>query len=753
MKKIAMAFVICLMITRVAFAEPLYTKTLKETVTGGVTRTNIQKFYGDYALNINVITADLKNDYLSLELLKNPRGSDKVDTVKNLAKTNENTVAAINADFFSAYKGDQNFSLGIEVKDGNLLQSHINPDMAAGFFEGNALDFSYIEFTGEITAPDGTVSSLAHINKPTDYYGAVLMYTPDFNGGTSPFLPAGITALTVIDDVVTAKGVSLGGTIPIPENGYILVIDDNMTPFLEYKFDIGDKVGVSITCARLTENVKTAFGGGTMLLKDGKKTKITHNVSGNNPRTAIGTNDDGTVVYFITVDGRQTISRGVSLDTLADICLEAGMANALNLDGGGSTAMVAKTLSDESLHSINSPSENRKVINAVGITSTAQNGKTAGFIAKSEKTTVLSGDSVKLYLTPYDENYNKPSSVSKDYKWKIRKGKGEVKNNIYYSSGSGKSVIDLYFNGKVTSSVEINVIDRVCGINTVSSLVLEKGKAMPISAEVFDLDGNTAMVSDISLLKPSYDKSFISVTKDGVTALREGSGYLTLSSGDAIRNIRVISGDYTLDAVAGVTGDPLYKNEKGGFSFDVFGYPQAGTLLERLIYMRAIDTFRSSDASAVVGSPLPSDITGDGVKTIAADKWQEKDYQYAKVLSVSLNEKGVFTRGDQWKKFASAIKNASQKNIFIILDKKADFSASLDGAAFKALLSEAAEKKNVFVVYNGDENFCRIESGVRYISVADVQDEDTTPKKIGNVKYLSFNITKDKATYCFKNLY
>lgn len=674
MKKIISVFLSFLMLTASAFAaEPIYTKTSKSTVTGSVSRRQIQKFYGDYALNINLITADLSDKNLSFSLLKHSGGSDKVDTVMNLASKEENVVAAINADFFSAYKGDQNFSLGLEIQNGELLQSHINSDMAAGFFEDGALSFSYLDFKGTVTAPNGASSPLSHINKPTDYYGSVLMYTPAFNGGTSPFLPSGITAVTVVEDVVTAKGVSLGGTIPIPENGYILVIDDRMTPFLEYNFNIGEEVKIELSEAKLIDGVETSFGGGTLLVKDGKKTPVTHDVSGNHPRTAIGTNDDGSVIYFLTVDGRQTVSRGVSLSELQDICLEMGMKNAMNLDGGGSTAMVAKSLSNPSLHYINSPSEKRKVINAVAITSSAKPGKTAGFIIAPESSNVLVGDSVKLYLTPYDENYNKPIDNPTNYTWKIKSGKGNVKNNVYYAEAVGKTVIELYFNGKVTDTCEINVTDEVCEVN--------------------------------------------------------------------------VSGTNN------VTNDDMYKDATGGFSFNVMASTPSETLLDKLIYKKGMEIFTKADASAVVGGEYIEEHTPESVSPQRAQSFTENNYQNAKIVSVDLSDKGVFSRGSQWKKLDSALKGGLQKNVIVLLDSAPTFVADLDKLAFENMLQTAAKTKNVFVVYCGDENSATMKNGVRYISVSDSKDGDDVKSTVETMKYLSFNITNDGITYFFKNMY
>ena len=738
-----------------ANAQPLYTESKEEIVTGGVTLKNEKRFYGDYALNISCVSADLNNDNIGFELLKHSGGSDKTATVMNFAKEEEDTAVAINGDFFSVYKGDQNFSLGLEVKDGELLQSHINPDMAAGFFDGEVLSFSYVDFSAEIEAPDGTKMPVAHINKPTDYYGAVLMYTPEFNGSVSPFLPNGITALTVQDDTVTAKGVSLGGTIAIPENGYILVIDDNMTPFLEYKFNVGDKVNIKITVDPSLENIQTAFGGGTLLLKDGEKTKITHAVNGNNPRSVIGTDADGTKIYMLTVDGRQTDSRGVTLDVLADICLEMGMKNAINLDGGGSTAMVGKTLENGQLHKFNSPTEDRKVINALAITNEAKPGKAVGAYVVPESEFVLMGDSVNLTLIPYDENYNKPTSFDGKTKWVISKGRGTVKNNVYYADGSGETVLDFYYDGKKVDSCIINVITRVSGITSPSVTELEKGETKSISGSVkiFDPAGNTAVVKNMSLLNPEYDRNFVSLSDDGtVKLLREGAGQITFSYTGAQRSMKVISGKNETDADKPVVSDSMQKYAGGGFSLAFYGSSKIDTLFDRVVFVKAMDELKYKDAVAIVGGEIPSDLTPKDVTPIVADKWDVKKFDNAKVITLSLSS-GRLARGEQWKNLSGQLNTAVEDNIFIVTDEPLRFAAELDRMAFHSMVKETAKEKNVFVIYSGEENFCRISDGVRYMTVAGAEDESSLSQAIEHTSYLNFNITADEITYQYRKLY
>jgi exopolysaccharide biosynthesis protein len=69
------------------------------------------------------------------------------------------------------------------------------------------------------------------------------------------------------------------------------------------------------------------------------------------PRTAVGFSRDSTKLYLVTVDGRSESASGVSLVELAGIMLNLGAYEAMNFDGGGSTAMIV----DGKL--VNSPSD------------------------------------------------------------------------------------------------------------------------------------------------------------------------------------------------------------------------------------------------------------------------------------------------------------------------------------------------------------------------------------------------------------
>ncbi len=117
--------------------------------------------------------------------------------------------------------------------------------------------------------------------------------------------------------------------------------------------------------------VLVGIGGGPTLVKSDTAC-ITYNeeifwgsgvgYDNRDPRTAVGYTADNHVIMFVA-DGRQgSISEGVSLTELAEIMINLGCVEAMNLDGGGSTQMAIGG------SYMNSPSEQRAVPSVLAIT-------------------------------------------------------------------------------------------------------------------------------------------------------------------------------------------------------------------------------------------------------------------------------------------------------------------------------------------------------------------------------------------------
>lgn len=96
-------------------------------------------------------------------------------------------------------------------------------------------------------------------------------------------------------------------------------------------------------------DVQEASGGGPILVRNGvlcltdteERFGPSH-ASRRHPRTAVGATANGDLILFV-VDGRQPdYSMGMSLAELAQAMLDLGCKDALNLDGGGSSAIAVQ---------------------------------------------------------------------------------------------------------------------------------------------------------------------------------------------------------------------------------------------------------------------------------------------------------------------------------------------------------------------------------------------------------------------------
>lgn len=118
------------------------------------------------------------------------------------------------------------------------------------------------------------------------------------------------------------------------------------------------------------ENLLVGIGGAPTLVKNGQ-VNVTYNeeimwgsgvgYDNRDPRTAVGYTADNHVI-MIVADGRQAASQGVGLPELAQIMIDLGCVEAMNLDGGGSTQMAVGN------QLVNTPSESRAVPTILTVT-------------------------------------------------------------------------------------------------------------------------------------------------------------------------------------------------------------------------------------------------------------------------------------------------------------------------------------------------------------------------------------------------
>ena len=88
------------------------------------------------------------------------------------------------------------------------------------------------------------------------------------------------------------------------------------------------------------ERFANGLAAGPILVQAGAL-KVDPKNTTRHPRSALGMNAAGDRLWLVTIDGRQTgYSEGASFAETALILQALGAADAINLDGGGSTALV-----------------------------------------------------------------------------------------------------------------------------------------------------------------------------------------------------------------------------------------------------------------------------------------------------------------------------------------------------------------------------------------------------------------------------
>ena len=123
----------------------------------------------------------------------------------------------------------------------------------------------------------------------------------------------------------------------------------------------GDTVRADVTLAPTMP--MQAVGGFPLLVRDsaivpGVDSDGAASFRGVNPRTAAGYAANGRRLLLVVIDGRQAgYSAGTTTRETAMLMRDLGAREAINLDGGGSTAMVVRNATTGALRVVNKPSD------------------------------------------------------------------------------------------------------------------------------------------------------------------------------------------------------------------------------------------------------------------------------------------------------------------------------------------------------------------------------------------------------------
>jgi exopolysaccharide biosynthesis protein len=300
---------------------------------------------------INVLRIDLTKSRVRIV-----RALDEgvgMETVSSLAARHR-AVAAINGGYFrttGTYRGE---SLGFLLLDGKFISESHNDRAVVGVInsrDASEVIFGHLKSYGEIRV-GAAKHTVQGVNRPVSP-NELLIFSPDFHR-TTLTNPDGIEVIVRRNRVVAIE--DLKGSSQIPPDGFVISASGSARDWIKQNVRWGSIARFSWRMSPLEpeasntwRNAGSILGGGPQLVKDGKvsitslQENITHAfVTDLHPRTAIAKLNSGELV-LVTVDGRRPgVSVGMSLPTLAELLLELGAVDAINLDGGGSTTMVVR---------------------------------------------------------------------------------------------------------------------------------------------------------------------------------------------------------------------------------------------------------------------------------------------------------------------------------------------------------------------------------------------------------------------------
>ncbi len=247
-------------------------------------------------------------------------------------------IAAVNGAFFAA----DGRPLGVLAIEGELVSEPFASRTAIGLGK-NQVVMGSLDSEGVLDTPYGSVM-ISGMNRPR-LQDDLILYTPHYGPSTNTNV-YGLDALVRDGRVIRVQE----GGMAIPGDAVVFSGHGTSRTFLA-QLRPGDPVEYRVVLKPdwLADGITEIIGGGPRLVKDGEvhitgaEERFQNDITqGRAPRTALGITADERLLV-VTVNGRApNISVGMTLVELAELMIELGAVDAMNLDGGGSTTMFVR---------------------------------------------------------------------------------------------------------------------------------------------------------------------------------------------------------------------------------------------------------------------------------------------------------------------------------------------------------------------------------------------------------------------------
>ncbi|UCE06313.1 MAG: phosphodiester glycosidase family protein, partial [bacterium] len=455
MNRVILLILTCLLIHYSIFAQVEFNIIYTTQVGPGVLHKKV--LAPSIPWELDVLEIDLTNPYISIEsvkannLLIGREGTSRMAARNNYAE--HRVVGAINGDFFSI----EGVPVNAQVINGELLKQEDNDAQnpvhwsTIGFDNKNHTVITTNIFSSHLFIGNQTRKILnvnkARAPKQLILYNSYFGNSTGTNSRGTEVLIAPINDWLANDTVkCIVENIEQGlGNMAITRGKAVLSGSGQDSTFLAENIQIRDTVKMYIGLKPSIVKLKNLVGGFPRIVKDGANYAIegyqqeggsTTFHTDRHPRTAAGFSADSTKLYFVTVDGRQSHSKGMNLIELADFMVSIGVAQGLNLDGGGSTTMVVRDVIK------NSPSDGseRSVANALLAISSAPDGELSHVQIEPDNYVFRMTDNIQFNASGWDQYYNPIKLNQSLVQFKVDSALGNItENGLFLATANGGS--------------------------------------------------------------------------------------------------------------------------------------------------------------------------------------------------------------------------------------------------------------------------------------------------------------------------
>ncbi|MCT4598511.1 MAG: phosphodiester glycosidase family protein [Vallitalea sp.] len=520
----------------------LYQSSERETISTGVIYEKNVRLTEAGWVDVHILEVDLTNPYVKLDVIRNTDVFGKKESLTSMANQN-GVIGAINGDFFNMTKNPTDI-LGFEYEtDGIKIGRHLlnagDNTQASLFTDSNNIPFiDYMKIKLKMSSEKNDLyvysfNKVTSFKYPTYIDKASMSDTKQIDDKHEK-----LYKIVVENDIITY--LSEGGeNVSVPENGYVIVMNEETASYIFKVFPVGLQVKFDIQSNIDLDSINLAISGGGKIISNGQLVTEGMVVQGNSrhPRTAIGYNKEKDKLYMVVVDGRRS-SIGANHEELGNILLEKGLYDAIHLDGGGSSTLVARELGRTNVTVFNTPSDGtqRRIPNGIGVKSTAPVSDLFEIKIIADTTRVFKDMPITFDVIGYDKYYN-PITIDKTkISWQTSNITGKWEENKFYPNREGKVIVKAYFNG-ISSEIDIECMADPISLEINSKYhFLDYGETTNFKILGIDKDGYRGEINSKNVTWELVDSSlgyfdkgqFIAGNKNGYSLIKGHIGDTTV---------------------------------------------------------------------------------------------------------------------------------------------------------------------------------------------------------------------------------